>query len=261
MKTRYIITVAISLMVWGLLAIPAMATPTHTCITPNADITPAMNVVVYGWGEWGTNRFDDGHFAGISLGLFDIIEVGGTYRLTKDSDNSLDPTFDAKAHYQLFDNLTIAGGAYNINSDEDKNGKMVPYGVVCYDFGGLRANVGFAGTEKEKSITFKVKQPDGTFKVSDPVPWEEFAAKFPTSSRVMAASGVFAGIDSKAGDATVKMDWMQINQGDDWRAAFGFDVPFELLIDGWKLGSWLTFSSNDLIPDTWIVEMSYAYGF
>ncbi|MFH1676202.1 MAG: hypothetical protein ABIC40_04175 [bacterium] len=254
MKTKNIITIAISLMVWGLLAIPAMATPTHTCITPNADITPEMNVVVYGWGEWGANRFDDGHFAGISLGLFDIIEVGGSYRLTKDSEFRMDPTFDAKAHYKFNDNITIAAGAYNFSGDEDKNGSMVPYGVLCYDFGGLRANVGFAAREKEKID--EVNPATGV-----PYTWKEWAEKYPNYPGVIAASGLFVGFDTKAGDATLKMDWTQINQGDDWRTAFGFDVPIEILIDGWTVGSWLVFSSNDQIPDTWILELSYAYPF
>jgi hypothetical protein len=227
---------------WGLLAGPALAYPTNTNITYNADVTPDNQLILYLAGEWGNDKFDDGHYVGFSYGLMDIIEIGGTWRLTEDEDYRRDPVFDVKLRYDLggtecdegcdeteeegcdgsrIDTTGIAIGVDNINFDEDKNGHIIPYIAYTHDFDGMRATAGYSFEEDNGAI--------------------------------------FVGFDAAAGDAVLKWDWTQIDDGDDWMAAVGFDLPFVLTDDNWCFSSYLAFSSNDAYSDVWGAEISYTF--
>jgi len=223
------------------ISLPASATPSDTNITWNADVTADESLTLFTWAEWGNNKYDDGHYIGFSYGLFDWVEIGGDWRITEDEDHRQDPTFDAKLRFALSDeedgcgdgegcggscaciNTTaIAIGVDNINFDEDENGDFIPYIVYTHDFDGFRGHAGYAFEEDNGAI--------------------------------------FVGFDTNAGDATFKWDWTQCNDGDDWLAAVGVEVPFELLDeDGWNFATYLMFASNDEMSDTWTVEFNYTF--
>ena len=223
MKTQHLLPVTL-VLAWALAAVPAFATPTDICNAYNADITADGALVLYLWGDWGNDKYDDGHYVGFSYGLMDMFEVGGDWRITENEDFRQDPTLDAKFRFSLSDELTnaIAVGVDNINFDEDVQGKFIPYIVYTHDFEGLRAHAGYSFEEDN--------------------------------------SGAFVGFDAATGDATLKWDWKQIADGDDWMGAVGFDMPFELMTENWVLSMFLTWSSNDDISDVWHAEINYTFG-
>jgi hypothetical protein len=225
------------------LALPASAYPTKINNAYNADVTPACALDLHLWGEWGNNKYDDGHFLGASYGIADMAEVGFSWRLTEDEGYRQDPTYDVKLRFDLGEkpetccadgegtceegctgcpcrtSTGLAIGADNINFDEDTLGKIIPYIVYTHDFEDMRAHVGYSFEEDNGAI--------------------------------------FAGLDFDSGDATLKFDWMQVNDGNDWEAAFGFDMPFQLYDDNWTFTSYLTFASDSDASDVWHAEVSY----
>jgi len=215
------------------LAAPVFADPSGNNITYNADVTGANELVLIFSADWGNNKYDDGHFIGFSYGLMDMIEIGGNWRLTEDEDYRQDPIFDAKFRFDLGEDCECPGcenqcrtttgialGADNINFDEDENGSIIPYVVYTHDFNGLRASAGYAFEEDNGAI--------------------------------------FVGFDADTGDATLMWDWMQENDGDDWRAAVGCEMPFDWFDDNWTFVTHLSFSSDSTASDIWYVEFNYA---
>jgi hypothetical protein len=214
------------------LAAPVFADPTGNNITYNADVTAANELVLIFSAEWGNNKYDDGHFVGFSYGLMDMFEIGGNWRLTEDEDYRHDPVFDAKFRFDLGQDIScdgedgyrtttgIAVGADNINFDTDKNGNIIPYIAYTHDFEGLRATAGYSFEEDNGAI--------------------------------------FVGFDAETGDATLMWDWTQVNDGEDWNAAVGCEMPFEWFDDNWAFATHLAFSSNSTASDVWYVEFNYT---
>jgi len=253
------------------IAAPAFADFTGTNLVPNASVQDEGALKFFLRGDWGNNKFDDGHSIGFRYGIFENFEIGGSWRLTEDEDFRQDPTFEVKFRFDLAPekegcgtememddddegedvedadeaedvdemddddememgcegcgpvNATgIAVGAWNVNFDEDKNGKIVPYIVYTHDFTGLRGSVGYAFQEDNNAA--------------------------------------FTGWAVDAGDGAVRCDWIQANDGEDWNAAVGFQTPlnWDDVIDGaWGIESWLTFSSDDNASDVWTVKLTY----
>lgn len=238
---RKLLIISTMAMLSLLFTLPAMATYTGNNNTPSADITDEGTTILYAYGQWGNGKFDDGHYFGISYGLFDILEIGTDWRLTEDDDFRHDPTFDIAFRYDLggedkcdcggecgdecggcwMDSTGLAIGVYNINFDEDLEGNFIPYLVYTHDFEGFRGSLGYSFEEDNGAI--------------------------------------FAGFDAPTGDATVMGDWTQTNDGGDWDATIGFDMPFEWFDDNWSFCSFILFSSNDDEPDVWHVEFSYTF--
>jgi len=254
------------------IAAPAFADFTGTNLVPDARVQDDGSLKFLLRGDWGNNKYDDGHFIGFTYGLLDYFEIGGSWRLTENEDLRRDPVFDLKFRYDLapekdgcdeememdnddetedadeaedvdevddddetemeggcgggcgYKNATgIAVGAWNVNFDEDKNGKIIPYFVYTHDFDGLRGSIGYEFQEDN--------------------------------------DGIFTGWEFDAGDGVLRADWTQVNDGEDWNGSVGFETPFywDDVVDGeWTVGSWLVFSSDDNASDVWNLELTYT---
>lgn len=245
MRKKLLFLLVLAVSVW-LIASPAMAVSSTTNFTWNGDVTPDDTWIFFAMGDWGTDKFDDNHEIGFSYGFEDFLEVGGRWRLTENSDFSQDPRFDAKYRFDIGgneacccgpgcsnseepcccgevcncgDSTGVAIGLDNINFDEDKNGKVMPYLAYTHDFGGLRGTLGYSFEEDN--------------------------------------GAVFGGLDSAAGDVTLKWDWRQMNDGENWQTAFGLTMPFHFYDDNWNFKTFLTFSTDSTAPDIWHCEFFY----
>lgn len=235
MLNKYKLFIFPAFILWVIAATPVSATPTALNNAYNADVTDGGALILYLSGDWGNNKYDDGHDFGASYGLMGQFEIGFSWRLTAEDDFRQDPTFDAKFRFDLggdkmdcegdcadcggCDTTGVAIGVDNINFDEDALGNFVPYIVYTHDFDGMRGHAGYAFEEDNGAI--------------------------------------FVGLDHDTGDATLMWDWMQIDDGEDWQTAFGFSMPFQWLDDNWCFTSNLTFSSNSTHADVWYAEFSY----
>ncbi len=231
MTNRILTILSIAVLAW-FIAVPAWATATRCNNTYNTDITDEGNTILYFFCDWGSGKYDDGHFFGISYGLMDWVEIGGTYRLTENSDFQSDPFFDIKVRYG-FSNCddpdsdwghsgAIAFGLDNITGNEDENGSMIPYIAYTHLWSGdFRGHAGYSLEDNN--------------------------------------TGLFFGFDTVAGDANLKWDWMQTNDGSDWITAFGFDIPVTIFDTDLGFCTFLTFPSNDNESEVWYVEFTYEF--
>lgn len=234
MTKRILIIVSIVSLAW-FIAAPAWATPSGCANTYTTDVTAEGNTILYLFGDWGNNKYDDGHYFGISYGVGDWMEIGGTYRLTLDSDFQSDPVFDLRLRHGLSDEEecegadsgwghpgAVAFGLDNITGNEDENGSMIPY--IAY------TNLWCEGVRGHAGYSFE----DGN-------------------------NSIFIGFDAEAGDATLLADWMQTNDGGDWVAAFGVAFPLEIFDTEFGGCTFLSIPSDDAESETIYLELAYEF--
>lgn len=252
----------IPIALFAILALPAMATPTHTNNVYNADVTGDGELVLYLWGMWGNEKYDDSHWTGFSYGFGDFLEIGGSYRITENDDFRSDPHFDARLRYALADfwkgdEEEEGGCAEEEEGGEGEGGCGEGEGGVCC--GGACSYVNTTG------IAIGIDNLTGDEDVNgNMIPYIAYTHDFGDNFRGTAGyafedgnNAIFVGFDTTSGSGTYKWDWRQINDGADWQASVGFEFPFEAYWDNWAIASWLSFSSNQNIGEVWIVEVSY----
>jgi len=121
----------------------ADASPSGLNNIPTTDVVPPKVLVLQSW----TNLTDDGHpelFVAFKFGVFKGLEAGVDQKANGDPHGHA--TFQAKYAFDILQSAPWRGvvGIANVSDHRTHQGEAFPYVATSYDFGVLRAHLGYS---------------------------------------------------------------------------------------------------------------------
>jgi hypothetical protein len=191
---------------------------------PIADVLAWRSFELSAWTTTG-EREEPVWWGAVNVGLLDYAEIGVYGMLGPTDEDQGDLRFFGKFVYRLGDDLPNVGfGLQNVTSDEDANGDVDPYLVASHDFGPVRGHLGYSFQDEDEAF--------------------------------------FAGVDTSFDflemPATVGLDVLQTDDGDEWLVSAGFEYALPL---NFVLESWYTWTTVDGAEDTLTIRINWVTTF
>jgi hypothetical protein len=224
-RTTRNVTLALVCLGVALVCTAAPAAPgTNLNDIPIADVLAWRSFELSTWTITG-EREEPVWWGAINLGVLDYAEVGIYGMLGPTDEQQGDLRFFGKFVYPLGEGLPNLGiGLQNVTSDEDVNGNIDPYLAVLQDFGPVRGHLGYSFQEDDEAF--------------------------------------FAGVDTSFDflelPATVGLDILQTDDGDEWLVSAGFEYALPL---NFVLESWYTWTTVDGAEDMLTIRLNWVTSF
>lgn len=178
---------------------------------PVAEVIPWRSFEISTWVTTG-EREEPVWWGAVNVGILDYGEVGLYGMLGPSDEDQGDIRFHGKFVYPLGEGLpNLGAGLQNLTDDEEDNGEIDPFLVVTHDFGPVRGHAGYSFQDDDQAF--------------------------------------FAGVDTSFDflelPATVGLDLLQTDDGDEWLLSLGFEyeLPLNFIVESWY--TWTTVDGDE----------------
>jgi len=225
--TRTIRTLVLAAMCLALVPTGALAQGfpgTNLNDIPTAEVLEWRSFEISTWVTTGEGEEPD-WWGAINVGILDYAEVGIYGALGPRDDTADELRFHGKFVYPLGEDLPNLGvGIQNVTGNEDEYGDFDPYLVVTHDFGPVRGTIGYSFQDNDEAF--------------------------------------FAGVDTSFDflelPATVGLDLLQTDDGDEWLVSVGFEYQLPL---NFVAESWYTWTTADGDENTITLRLNWVTTF